>query len=85
MQQLKRFKWHYLNRFVSDKVAFSSVLSAPLLEEVNIDLPQIDFSDNDTIIARIQRREILRHLKKIDMDERMIGIFFELMRWEITK
>ncbi|CAB3381135.1 Hypothetical predicted protein [Cloeon dipterum] len=77
MQQLKRFKWRWLNRYVFDEVAFSSILSAPLLEDIYIDLPKIDFSDNATIIARIQRRDILRNLKKIEMDEMMIDIPFE--------
>ncbi|CAB3381130.1 Hypothetical predicted protein [Cloeon dipterum] len=48
MQQLKRFSWCSKN--ASDEVAFSSILSAPLLEDIYIDLPKIDFSDNATII-----------------------------------
>ncbi|CAB3387204.1 Hypothetical predicted protein [Cloeon dipterum] len=64
MQQLKRFAWHCLYRFASDEVSFSSILSAPLLENLYIGILKIDFSDNATIIARIWRREILRNLKK---------------------
>ncbi|CAB3381121.1 Hypothetical predicted protein [Cloeon dipterum] len=73
MQKLKHFEWMYDAGFIisahqrrklTDEVAFSSILSAPLLEELSIDLAKIDFSDNATVIARIERREILRNLKK---------------------
>ncbi|CAB3381117.1 Hypothetical predicted protein [Cloeon dipterum] len=77
MRQLKRFEWIHDAGTLSynasgcrpccDEVAFSSILSAPLLEEVDIDLIKIDFSDNATVIARIKRREILRNLKKFHM------------------
>ncbi|CAB3383821.1 Hypothetical predicted protein [Cloeon dipterum] len=67
MQQLKRFSWHSINEESCDKVAFSSILSAPLLEIIIIDLSKIDFSDNATIIGRIQKREILRNIKIICM------------------
>ncbi|CAB3381134.1 Hypothetical predicted protein [Cloeon dipterum] len=68
MRKLKRFLWKNLS---GDEANFSSILSAPLLEYVYIDLPKIDFSDNATVIARIERREILRNLKKFDLLPRM--------------
>ncbi|CAB3381127.1 Hypothetical predicted protein [Cloeon dipterum] len=68
MRQLKRFIWaNNEEPDYSDRVAFSSILSAPLLEELRIYLPNIDFSDNAAVIARIARREILRNLKKFKM------------------
>ncbi|CAB3381138.1 Hypothetical predicted protein [Cloeon dipterum] len=67
MQQLKQFSWCSMNKESCDKVAFSSILSAPLLEDVRISVPKIDFSDNATIIARIQKREILQNIKQIRM------------------
>ncbi|CAB3381120.1 Hypothetical predicted protein [Cloeon dipterum] len=79
MQQLKRFKWvndaataraHVAGPCL-DAFAFSSILSAPLLEELHISLPKIDFSDNATVISRIRRRKILRHLKKLYMPMRL--------------
>ncbi|CAB3376914.1 Hypothetical predicted protein [Cloeon dipterum] len=47
MLHFKRFEW-FSEEFPEsfDKVAFSSTLSAPLLEDIHIDLPNIDFSDN---------------------------------------
>ncbi|CAB3381124.1 Hypothetical predicted protein [Cloeon dipterum] len=75
IQKLKHFEWlcdagstsaHQVGYFTHE-VAFSSILSAPLLEELHIDLAKIDFSDNATVIARIERREILRNLKKFHM------------------
>ncbi|CAB3381109.1 Hypothetical predicted protein [Cloeon dipterum] len=71
MHRLKRFEWtNYVDRRGGDsnaEVAFSSILSAPLLEELCIDLPKIDFSDNATVIARIARRDILQNLKTFGM------------------
>ncbi|CAB3381122.1 Hypothetical predicted protein [Cloeon dipterum] len=74
MRQLKRFEWttragpscaHNRDcRHSYEEVAFSSILSAPLLKEVYIFLPNIDFSDNATVIARINRRQILRNIKQ---------------------
>ncbi|CAB3381131.1 Hypothetical predicted protein [Cloeon dipterum] len=75
IQQLKQFSWCSKNIDYRDKFAFSSILSAPLLEDINIDLSKIDFSDNATIIGRIQKREILRNIKKINMVRRMNFIF----------
>ncbi|CAB3381113.1 Hypothetical predicted protein [Cloeon dipterum] len=63
MLKLKRFRWQSKEKDPSVWFAFSSVLSAPLLERVEIHLPNIDFSDNATVIAQIERREILRNLK----------------------
>ncbi|CAB3381114.1 Hypothetical predicted protein [Cloeon dipterum] len=67
MHKLKRFTWHSIEQDPSVWFAFSSVLSAPLLERVEIDLPNIDFSDNAKVIAQIERREILRNLKNFQI------------------
>ena len=53
------------------EVAFSSILSAPLLEAFYIDVPKINFSDNATVIARIARRDILQNLKTFGMYQTM--------------
>ncbi|CAB3381119.1 Hypothetical predicted protein [Cloeon dipterum] len=75
MRQLKEFEWKTHEsefcgyrkgcRHLYDEVAFSSVLSAPLLKRLYFELPNMDFSDNATVIARIERREILRNLKRL--------------------
>ncbi|CAB3378697.1 Hypothetical predicted protein [Cloeon dipterum] len=67
MRRLKHFSWENIARDSSNRVAFSSILSAPLLEDVEIFLPNIDFSDNATIIDKIERRDILRNLKIFEM------------------
>ncbi|CAB3387350.1 Hypothetical predicted protein [Cloeon dipterum] len=73
MSRLKQFEWIRLFDASSDPVGFSSILSAPLLEEVRIDLPiyKIDFSDNATVIARIRRHEILQKIEKFVMTNQM--------------
>ncbi|CAB3381116.1 Hypothetical predicted protein [Cloeon dipterum] len=71
MQQLKRFQWSNCEERCSRKVAFSSILSAPLLEDITIDLPNIDFSDNDVVIHRVRRRKILRNLRLFQMNQNM--------------
>ncbi|CAB3388216.1 Hypothetical predicted protein [Cloeon dipterum] len=73
MQKLKRFWWCNSDiRYSDDAAAFSSILSAPLLDDLCIAQKKIDFSDNATVIARIQSREILQNLKKFLMPNRMI-------------
>ncbi|CAB3373164.1 Hypothetical predicted protein [Cloeon dipterum] len=68
MHQLKTFVWlNDLSKIEVPKVAFSSVLSAPLLQEVIIRAQNFDFSDNDTVITRIANGEILRNLQKFNI------------------
>ncbi|CAB3387352.1 Hypothetical predicted protein [Cloeon dipterum] len=67
MRRLKQFEWRDLYCEISDPVAFSSIMSAPLLEEVFIDLPNIDINDYNTVVNGIRSRKILRNLKKIEV------------------
>ncbi|CAB3367603.1 Hypothetical predicted protein [Cloeon dipterum] len=66
IQQLRHFTWHFTPSD-SDLIAFSSILWAPQLEELEIHGAKFDFSDNSTIIPLIVNRDILRKLKKFSM------------------
>ncbi|CAB3375089.1 Hypothetical predicted protein [Cloeon dipterum] len=75
MSRLTKFKWKGVYDESVDPVAFSSILYAPLLVDVNIDLPKIDFSDNDSILFRIRRREILQNIMEFQMRALQLPIF----------
>ncbi|CAB3375087.1 Hypothetical predicted protein [Cloeon dipterum] len=64
MHRLKKLKWHDFYDDYPDPVAFSSILFAPLLEQLDIKLPNVDILDFVTVIPQIRRREILPNFKK---------------------
>ncbi|CAB3387349.1 Hypothetical predicted protein [Cloeon dipterum] len=67
MSRLKQFEWRGLYCEISDPAAFSSILSAPLLEEVFIDLPNINLDDYNTVVNGIRSRKILQNRKKFEL------------------